>query len=113
MRAVQVDKKIFLGMLVTLALFAGALFTIAPKASAAKSECPANSVCIWEKGSYSGTFSRWAETNNGCHNHEFNLTFKSGWNNTNLKVTFGDFGSTPPGESFTTSGLPFEGAICW
>lgn len=110
---VSLARRTLLGALAVLALFAGALFVSAPKASASISECPSHSVCIWSGANFTGNFSHWAETNNGCKSHVENPKFKSGWNNTNLKVKFGTFGSTPPGESFTTGGLAWEGEICW
>jgi hypothetical protein len=101
----SVARNTLLIVLAALTLLAGALFVAAPKVSAAKSECPSNSVCIWSGANFTGNFSHWAETNNGCKSHVENPKFKSGWNNTNLKVKFGNFGSTPPGESFTTGGI--------
>lgn len=109
----SVARNTLLTVLAVLTLLAGALFLAAPKASASMGQCPSNSVCIWSGANFTGNFSHWAETNNGCKSHVENPKFKSGWNNTNLKVKFGTFGSTPPGESFWTNGLAWEGEICW
>lgn len=113
MQNVSLARRTFLSALAALTLFAGALFVAAPKASASMGECASNHVCIWSGTNFSGTFSQWSVSENGCHNHIFNPKFKSGWNNTSLGVHFGNFGATPAGESFTTGGLAFEGEICW
>lgn len=115
MHAVPFERKVLLGVLATLALFACALFANAPKASASLSQCPANSVCIWELSGWTGNFSQWSASNTGCHNHVFMPSFRSGYNNTSYKVRFGTAGVIPPGEAFyATAGEPsYTGEICW
>jgi hypothetical protein len=115
MHAFSLERKIFLSALVALALFAGALFASTPKASASLSQCSANSVCIWQLSGWTGEFSRWPASSEGCHNHIFISTFRSGYNNTSLKVRFGTAGVIPPGEAFyATAGEPsYSGEICW
>lgn len=115
MHAVTLERKIFLGVLTALALFAGALFASAPKASASLSQCPENSVCIWELSGWTGEISHWPASNEGCHNHVSIPFFRSGYNNTSLKVRFGTAGVRAPGVAFyATAGEPsYSGEICW
>jgi hypothetical protein len=115
MHSVTVKQKAFLGAVVALALLVGSLLLVAPKASASMSECAENHVCIWEKGSWTGTFSQWSASETGCHNHIFNPTFRSLWNRTSKNVHFGDAGSIPSGEAVSQGAgeLSYEGEICW
>jgi hypothetical protein len=115
MRSVTVRQKALLGTLVALALLAGYLLLSAPKTSASMSQCPENSVCIWQNSGWTGEFSHWSASESGCHNHVKIPTFRSGWNRTNKNVIFGTRGSVPPGEAFSkTAGEPsIEGEVCW
>jgi Peptidase inhibitor family I36 len=114
MHTVPVAQKVFLSALVALALLAGALFVAAPKASASKSQCSANTVCAWENSNFTGNFSQWAASDTGCHNHAGNPKIRSGWNRTGVNVRFGGAGVLEPGKAFELlSGDPITGEICW
>lgn len=108
-------RKLFLGALAALVLITCVLLADTPKASASLSQCPANSVCIWELSGWTGEFSHWAASETGCHNHSKFLSFRSGYNNTSVKVRFGSAGVIPPGEAFyRTAGEPsITGEVCW
>lgn len=111
MHTVPVERRIFLGALVALALLAGALFASTPKASAEKSQCSLHTICIWEGSNFTGVFHHFSEEP-GCYNKE-RWPFKSGWNRGNHNVEFGNHkGLVSPGESFSTNGTGFEGLLC-
>lgn len=81
----------------------------------AKSECSANTMCVWSNNDFTGNFSQWPESNTGCHNHESNPKLRSGWNRTNFRVRIGGAIFLLPGETFVVlSGAnPITGEICW
>ena len=115
MHSVAITQKAFVGALVALALFAGCLLISTPKASASMGECAENHVCIWSTSGWTGSFSQWAASESGCHNHIAIPTFRSLWNRTGKNVHFGTGGTIPPGEAVSeTAGEPsYEGEVCW
>jgi peptidase inhibitor family I36 len=115
MHTLSVERKVLLGALAALALFAGALFASTPKASASLSQCPENAVCVWQNNDFTGEFSWWPASNEGCHNHASNPQLRSGWNRTSLKVRWGGSGLPGvPGELWQLlSGNSITGEICW
>lgn len=115
MHTLSVDRKILLSVLIALALLVGALFAATPKASASLSQCSAGTVCVWENNNFTGNFSQWPASSEGCHSHEGNPQLRSGWNRTNLKVRWGGSGLPgAPGEEWQLlSGNPITGEICW
>jgi Peptidase inhibitor family I36 len=115
MHNASVVRRTFLSALAALTLLAGALFVAAPKASAAKSECPENAVCVWQNTNFTGIFSWWPASNTGCHNHSSNPNLRSGWNRTGVNVRFGGRGTFGPNTSFQIGGgePPLTGEICW
>jgi Peptidase inhibitor family I36 len=114
MHSVSVARRTLLGTLAALTLLGGALFATAPKASAAKSQCSANTVCAWENSNFTGNFSQWSAGETGCHNHAGNPNIRSGWNRTGFNVRYGGVIILGPGEAFEKlSGNPITGEICW
>lgn len=115
MHNVSVAQRTFLSALAALVLLAGALFVAAPKASAAKSDCPANHVCAWEGYNYTGQLSYWAESNTGCHSHAENPKIRSLWNRSGYRVRYGGQGVFEPGAfaSQNPGENPITGEICW
>jgi Peptidase inhibitor family I36 len=114
MHAVPVVRKVFLGALVALAFLAGALFVATPKASAALSDCSGGRVCVWSGAGYGGTFSWWG-LNTGCHNHAFNPTLRSVYNNTGGFISIPSIGAVfnPFTAASLGAGQPsITGAIC-
>jgi hypothetical protein len=107
-----VTRQALLGVLVALALFIGALLITSPKASAAKSECSAGTVCAWQNSNFTGKFSQWSAA--GCYNHSENPQIRSGWNRTSVNARFGGAGILESGKAFELlSGNPITGEICF
>jgi hypothetical protein len=114
MRTATVTRKVSLSALVALMLLAGALLIAIPKASASMSECPANSVCIWQNSNFSGALSIWSGEETGCHTHGANPNIRSGENRSSHKVRFGGVIELEPGLWFEKSGgNAITGEICW
>jgi hypothetical protein len=81
-----------------------------------KTQCSANTMCVWENNNFTGTFSWWDESNTGCHNHANNPKLRSGWNRTNFRVRIGGTGVyLLPGETFVVleGSNPVTGEICF
>jgi len=112
MHTVLVARKALVGALVALAVLAGALFIAASKASASRSQCSENTVCVWEQPNYEGRFSWWPEENWGCHTHVTNTPIRSTWNRTFWGVRYGGFGVFGGGSAISNFG-PVYGEICW
>lgn len=107
-------RNVFLSALAALTLLAGALFVAAPKASAAKSQCSANTVCAWENSNFTGNFSQWSAGETGCHNHAGNPNIRSGWNRIGSNVRYGGVLILEPGFAFEKpTGNAITGEICW
>jgi hypothetical protein len=114
MQNVSVARKTLLSALVALMLLAGAWAIATPKASASMSECPANSVCIWQNSNFSGALSIWSGEETGCHTHEANPNIRSGENRSKHAVRFGGVIELEPGLWFEKSGgNAITGEICW
>lgn len=82
----------------------------------ALSECSENTVCVWSKINYAGTFSWWPGSSTGCHSHAGNPGIKSWWNRTGYTVRLGGWGNVGPHEDGTfvsESESPITGEICW
>jgi hypothetical protein len=115
MHTVSVSRRTLLSALAALALLAGVLLADTPKASAAMSDCPANSVCAWVANDYTGAWSAWAASDTGCHGHADKPDLRSFYNNTSNKtVQLGGAGNLLPGWAVTNpSGGPVTGDLCW
>jgi Peptidase inhibitor family I36 len=113
MHAVSDARKMFSSALIVLALLVGALLVAAPKASAERSQCSSNTVCVWSQSGYEGNFSQWGP-NTGCHNHEGNPSLRSVWNRTNRTIEIpARFNLGPGGAISLTAGEPsITGVIC-
>lgn len=101
-------------MLVALAMLAGAFLALAPTASAAKSECPGQTICLLSGPNFGGQRSFWHASDVGCHALE-NIDPESVFNNTvNRKARFFGFLGGPvikPGSSFIFLD-PYTGKFC-
>lgn len=85
--------------------------SLSDEESAVLSQCPANAVCAWSLNNYQGNFSWWPAWDTGCHNHEYNPTIRSGFNNTGYWVRFGGVVTMAPYSGFGASSI--AGQICW
>jgi hypothetical protein len=120
MHSVSIPRNTFLGALAALSLFAAALLIHAPQASASLSQCPESAVCIWENNNFTGEFSFWSGSEEGCHNHVKNPKIRSGEDRTLKNVRFGGYTTLHPLEPpFKTTFQepagenPVTGEICW
>jgi hypothetical protein len=114
MHAVLVARKVVLGAFVAFALFVGALFVAAPKASAGLAQCPANAVCVWQNSDSTGNFSWWPASDTGCHSHVNNPNIRSVYNNTaNYWVRPGAAMTVPPGAVYSRENPAITGDVCW
>ncbi len=121
MHIVPVARKIFLSALVALALFAGALFVAAPKASA-DSSCVANMVCIWDQINYGGAKEYYSCELIGTYGTPFGNPYRSAKNRCGSKynvlntpwggVCMGPGGNRPSPGYFTSITFYNWGARC-
>lgn len=73
-------------------------------------------MCAWSLANFQGTFSWWHAWDTGCHNHEYNPTIRSGFNNTtSYWVRFGGVVTLAPNSGFSlpAGANPVVGQICW
>lgn len=106
-------RNALLSAAVALVVLISAFLALAPKAAAIKSDCPANTVCLWSGPTFGGDKSFWPASATGKHNLE-NIDPKSMWNRTNRYVSFtgGTFTSVVfPGESFSNLDYGYSGHI--
>jgi hypothetical protein len=114
MRGVLAAPRAFLAAVAVLALLASALFIAAPTASASLSQCPENSVCVWQTKNFEGKFSHWSGSETGCKAHLDNPEIRSGWNRTGFNVRFGGKFTLGPNATFQLgTGEVLTGEICW
>jgi hypothetical protein len=111
MHHVSAARRTLVCALAAAALFAGALFAFAPKASADLSQCPGDAVCAWSGANYTGTFSWWPGSSTGCHNHADNPNLQSYWNRTGYNVRLGGQGTL--GSGLADPNRASTGDICW
>src|SRR3982751_1774023 len=111
MHGVSLSRTVVASALAALAVLVGVLFIDAQKASAAMSDCPANSVCAWVANGYTGDWSVWAASATGRHAHSDKPELRSFYNNTSNKtVQLGGAGDLLPGWAVTNpSGGPVTG----
>jgi hypothetical protein len=79
----------------------------------ALSECPSNAMCAWAGREFNSTFSWWAASETGCHNHAFNPELRSFWNRTGYTVTLEGIGVIYAGETKELASGAQSLAICW
>ncbi len=102
-----------IGLIALLAAL-GVFVVSASAASASKSQCLANEVCVWSGFSFTGQFSWWAESDKGCHNHSGNPKLRTVWNRTGYTIMAGGWENIGPNtwdERFGSD--PLTGEICW
>jgi hypothetical protein len=105
-------RKPFVSGLVVLAMFFVAFFALAPSASAARSDCPYDYVCVWAQANYQGTLSYWPGWDWGCKTHVYNPSIRSTWNRSGWWVRYGGQGTVGP-DSWIADFGPVTGRICW
>lgn len=111
---IQLDiRNVFLSGLIALALLASAALTLAPQASADKSDCPSQKICLWSGQTYGGQQSFWNAWETGCHGLE-NIDPTSAYNNTNNRsATFSGLLGSPLGPGKSISFLdPWTKGFC-
>lgn len=106
-------RNVLLSAAIALVVLISAFLALAPKASAVKSDCPANTLCLWSGPTFGGDKSFWPASAVGKHNLE-NIDPKSAWNRTNRNVSFtgGTFTSVLfPGNEFSNLDYGYNGHI--
>ena len=110
---VQLDtRNVFLTALIALVVLASAFLALAPRALAAKSDCPPADVCVWAGPAFGGDRAFFAGSDTGCHALAA-INPRSAFNHTGTRVAvFPGLTSLFPGESFSNLGSPFTGSLC-
>jgi hypothetical protein len=114
--SIQLDtRNVFLSALVALVVLAGALLVLAPTASANRSDCPLNTVCLWEGPTFGGDRAFFSENDEGCKPLN-NIDPKSGYNRADsaiVSLSGGLFYSVLwPGDDFENLSDGYDGQIC-